>query len=78
MGDDYDTGFVRSLRAKSRITASATTNRIGSPIPVTGNVVGPLAAIITATAGSGVQGVITIIVKSDTFYVYLPLVIRLR
>jgi len=36
------------------------------------------AAIITATAGSGVQGVVTIMVKSDTFYVYLPLVIRLR
>ncbi len=35
-------------------------------------------AIITATASSGVQDVVTIMVKSDTFYVYLPLVIRSR
>jgi uncharacterized repeat protein (TIGR01451 family) len=35
-------------------------------------------AIITATVGSGIQGVVTITVKSDTFYVYLPVVIRLQ
>jgi len=33
-------------------------------------------AIITATTSSGVQGAVAITVKSNTFYVYLPLVMR--
>ena len=60
------------------ILAPSTTGTVGGQALATFTSATEGAAIITATAGSGVQGVVTITVKSDTFYVYLPVVIRLR
>jgi len=60
------------------VLSPSTTGTVGGQALATFTSATEGAAIITATAGFGVQGGVTITVKSDTFYVYLPLVIRLR